>query len=134
METKGLKLRHICEVCGKEELLTSDEAYEKGWDYPPFMGEFGVLSPRTCPNCLMKDTLWYKFQFEGKTLDTLTDKEKDFLVRISMEPESIIDYKSLYDIQMETLNNIINKDGTINEEEFWKIKEQQDREKENNNG
>ena len=32
-----MKLRHICEVCGKEEILTPEEAFEKGWDYPPMM-------------------------------------------------------------------------------------------------
>ena len=27
-------LKHICEVCGCEEVLDSDEAFELGWDYP----------------------------------------------------------------------------------------------------
>ena len=36
------KNRYICEVCGKVEILTTDEAFEKGWDYPPFIGEFGL--------------------------------------------------------------------------------------------
>lgn len=34
----GAQLRHVCEVFGVEELLTPDDAYEKGWDYPPRMG------------------------------------------------------------------------------------------------
>ena len=46
-------LKHICEVCGKVEILTSKQAFDAGYDYP---GEgaiyptsiFGVLSPRTC--------------------------------------------------------------------------------------
>lgn len=45
------KLLRICEVCGKEEVLTSDEAFEQGWDYLPRMGAFGIVSPRTCGSC-----------------------------------------------------------------------------------
>ena len=29
------KLIHICEVCGKTEILTPEEAFNEGWDYPP---------------------------------------------------------------------------------------------------
>lgn len=29
-----MKLIHICEVCGKKEILTPEEAFEQGWDYP----------------------------------------------------------------------------------------------------
>ena len=32
------KLMHICEVCGKTEILTSEESFNAGWDYPPRMG------------------------------------------------------------------------------------------------
>ena len=28
-----MKLRHICEVCGREEVLTPEEAYSAGWDW-----------------------------------------------------------------------------------------------------
>lgn len=38
--------RHVCEVCGKTEDLTSEQGFEQGWDYPPRMGIFGVVSPR----------------------------------------------------------------------------------------
>lgn len=37
--------RHICEVCGVEEILTPAEAFDLGWDYPPRMGQFGVVGP-----------------------------------------------------------------------------------------
>lgn len=30
-----MKLKHICEVCGSEGILTPEEAYRAGWDYPP---------------------------------------------------------------------------------------------------
>ena len=42
-------LLHICEVCGRTEVLTPQEAFDKGWDYPPMMGSFGDVSPRTYP-------------------------------------------------------------------------------------
>ena len=35
------KLIHICEVCGKTEILTPEEAFNEGWDYLPRMGGFG---------------------------------------------------------------------------------------------
>ena len=47
------KLIHICEVCGKTEILTPKEAFNEGWDYPPRMGGFGIVGPRTCGD-LMK--------------------------------------------------------------------------------
>ena len=28
------KLIHICEVCGKTEIMTPEEAFNDGWDYP----------------------------------------------------------------------------------------------------
>lgn len=28
-----MKLKHICEVCGRAEILTPEEAYRAGWDY-----------------------------------------------------------------------------------------------------
>jgi hypothetical protein len=37
--------RHICEVCGVEEILTPSQAFDVGWDYPPRMGQFGVVGP-----------------------------------------------------------------------------------------
>lgn len=57
---------HYCEVCGKEEYITAKEAYNSGWDYPPQMGCFGMLGPRTCGNCLLKDTLYWKIETSGK--------------------------------------------------------------------
>ena len=45
------KLIHICEVCGKTEILTPKEAFNEGWDYPPRMGGFGIAGPRTCGDC-----------------------------------------------------------------------------------
>ena len=85
-----MKLRHVCEVCGKEEVLTPDEAFEKGWDYPPRMGMFGVLSPRTCGDCAMVDTTWWKLMYQNVKPEDLSDKDKLTLSRILNEPASIL--------------------------------------------
>lgn len=84
------KLLHVCEKCGKTEWLTPDEAYEQGWDYPPNIGMFGVLSPRTCGDCDVVDTVWWKITCAHVTPDDLTDKEKATITRILNEPESIM--------------------------------------------
>ena len=51
---------HYCEVCGKKEFVTAEEAFQDGWDYPPNIGYFGLLGPRTCGNCSLQDTLYWK--------------------------------------------------------------------------
>ncbi len=45
------KYKHICEVCGRTEVLTPEEAFRVEWDYPLRIGFYGILSPRTCPDC-----------------------------------------------------------------------------------
>lgn len=79
------KFNHICEACGKEELLTSDESYKAGWDYPPNMGAWGIISPRTCGGCTIDKTLWWALAIEGKLLEELTDEQKTTLQRITDE-------------------------------------------------
>ena len=85
-----MKLLHVCEVCGKEEILTPEEAFEQGWDYPPNMGMFGVLSPRTCGDCVITDTIWWKLIQEHIKPGELSDKDKISLKRIMSEPSSIL--------------------------------------------
>lgn len=85
-----MKLRHICEVCGKDEVMTPDEAYHKGWDYPPMMGQFGIVSPRTCGDCMIDNTVWYKLTMKNQSVDSLTNPEKATINRILAEPESIM--------------------------------------------
>ena len=87
---KAQKLKHICEVCGKEEILTSEEAFLAGWDYPPRMGAFGVVSPRTCPDCNIMDTLWAALILKKKKVEDLSDRQKQTLKRILGEPGSIL--------------------------------------------
>lgn len=83
------KLRHICEVCGKAEILTPAAAYEAGWDYPPRMGSFGVISPRTCGSCPMTETVWAALTLHGRSQEELTETQLDVVARILAEPMSI---------------------------------------------
>ena len=48
-----------CEVCDKKEILTELESIQQGWDYPPHIGVWGVVSPRTCGDCSMMDTAYW---------------------------------------------------------------------------
>lgn len=50
---------YLCEVCDTKETLTEEQAYSAGWDYPPFIGLWGILSPRTCPNCTVEGTAYW---------------------------------------------------------------------------
>ncbi|MCM1166618.1 MAG: ATP-binding protein [Lachnospiraceae bacterium] len=84
---------HYCEVCGKKEYLTAQEAFDSGWDYPPRMGWFGLLSPRTCGSCLIKDTLYWKIQQQSLPIvleGCLTPEELITWRRIKAEPESLL--------------------------------------------
>ncbi len=84
------KLIHICEVCGKTEIMTSDKAFEKGWDYPPRMGAFGIVSPRTCGDCEINLTAWWALVGEKKSFNELSPAQKKTIQRIQGEPESIM--------------------------------------------
>lgn len=82
---------HICECCGKTEILTSKEAFEQGWDYPGEGGlfpesAFGVVGPRTCGSCPVSGTLWLELVGNKKKIHELSDKHKDTLLRILQEP------------------------------------------------
>jgi hypothetical protein len=86
-------LHFICEVCGTHKILQPDQAYAyylEGWDYPPFLGEYGVISPRTCGSCPINGTLWWAMNMEGKKIDELNERQLQTLERISHEPESIM--------------------------------------------
>lgn len=85
-----MPLRHLCEVCGVEEVLTPDEAYAAGWDYPPRHGRFGVISPRVCPGCPSTATVWWALTCDGYTEEKLTDRQRNVIARIRAEPTSIM--------------------------------------------
>lgn len=78
---------HRCEVCEKEENLTSEEAYNQGWDYPPKMGAWRIVSPRTCGSCLIDQTLWWALAVEKKTYEDLSSKQILTLANIQNEVE-----------------------------------------------
>ncbi len=88
---------HYCEVCGKKEFITAQEAFDSGWDYPPNMGHFGLLGPRTCGGCLLKDTLFWRVNTDKKIPlpivieGALTPEELVTWERIKGEPESLLD-------------------------------------------
>lgn len=85
---KKQKFILICEVCGKQIICDDPkDAYNLGWDYPPFMGKYGVLSPRTCDSCTIEKTLWWKITAEGS--DYLNSHDLEILKRIKDEPESL---------------------------------------------
>lgn len=76
---------HWCETCGRTEILTSDEAYRQGWDFPPRMGEWGVVSPRTCPSCPMKSTVGWALAMDKLAPETLDARQRAVVTRILAE-------------------------------------------------
>lgn len=85
-----MRLKYICETCGKIEIYDDEEkAFVNGWDYPPKMYKFKVISPRTCGNCLIHTTLWWKLVAENTPVEELDERHKQTLKRILTEPESI---------------------------------------------
>lgn len=58
------------------------------------MGMFGVLSPRTCGECGITETLWWKLATDKKkehNMEDLTDEEKITMKRILLEPYSLLE-------------------------------------------
>lgn len=85
---------HYCEVCGTKIFCTAQEAFKAGWDYPPKIGSFGLLGPRTCGKCAWNDTLFIKVHKQTIPIvieKNLTEKELKTWQRIKNEPESLLD-------------------------------------------
>lgn len=85
---------HYCESCGTKIYCTAQEAFDNGWDYPPRIGSFGLLGPRTCGNCTMIDTLYLKVMKQKIPIvieSNLTEKELRTWRRIKNEPESLLE-------------------------------------------
>lgn len=76
------KFIHICETCGRQDYISSDEAFDKGWDYPPKMGAAGIISPRTCGGCPINTTLWWDLVCEKKSINQLSERHLKTLQRI----------------------------------------------------
>lgn len=89
-EQADMVLQHICENCGKEEILSSEDGYKQGWDYPPKMGTFKIVSPRTCGECGITTTLWWEITCNKTPAEQLSEKHRQTLKRILTEPESIL--------------------------------------------
>ncbi len=85
---------HYCESCGAKIYCTAEEAFDNGWDYPPRIGAFGLLGPRTCGNCTIIDTLYLKVMKQKIPIvieSNLTEKELRTWRRIKNEPESLLE-------------------------------------------
>jgi hypothetical protein len=86
-----VRFDHLCEVCGRCERLSSAEAYEAGWDYPPNVGAWTMVSPRTCPKCPINETLWWAVAVEGRrTPEAIGARHVKTLERIVAEPPAEI--------------------------------------------
>lgn len=91
---------HICNGCGKRELLSSKEAFEQGWDYPgpdgiyktmPNYG-FGTIAPRTCGDCcIAMDKLYLALATKSESVEEVMREEKETLARIQNEPWSLME-------------------------------------------
>lgn len=85
------RFEHWCEGCGTTAILTSQEGFEAGWDFPPRMGAWGVVSPRTCGDCTIDRTLWWALTVEKKGVAGCTPHQRQVLARILNEvPDSAL--------------------------------------------
>lgn len=84
------RLRHWCEVCGLEQVMTAAEAFAAGWDAPPNMGAFGVVSPRTCGSCTIEKTVWFRLVIDRVEPAALSEADYAVLARIAAETESML--------------------------------------------
>ena len=72
------RFHHVCEVCGRDEILSPTEAFAAGWNYPPRMGHFGTISDRLCGKCpSSKATVWWAIAEDGFTADMLTQHQAE---------------------------------------------------------
>lgn len=84
---------HYCEVCGKRVFCTDQDAFNAGWDYPPQLGTFGLLGPRTCGECDITGTLYWEVQQQALPIvveSMLTEEKLKTWRRIKNEPESLL--------------------------------------------
>lgn len=72
---------HICDACGKRELLSSKEAFERGWKYPGPDGAYRDVIlygfarkrlPRMCKSCSDSGRMygWMQYKFAGMRYDS----------------------------------------------------------------
>ncbi|MDF3335302.1 hypothetical protein [Lacticaseibacillus rhamnosus] len=87
-----MKLLYICEHCAKTRKYNDPkDAFDAGWDYPPRMGTFGVVSPRKCGECGIEDTLYWKLLTNSRYEPYQLDPQQQLVLdRIMSEPQSIL--------------------------------------------
>jgi len=88
-EDENVPHLHICDGCGAEELLTTEDAYQKGWDYPPMCGPWGTLAARTCPNCGVQTSAWWSLAVDGKSFAELSEHHQNTVRRVRAEAEEL---------------------------------------------
>jgi hypothetical protein len=49
------------------------------------MGTWGVVSPRTCPQCTIRMTVWWAIAIEKKDINALTSHQRKVIGRILKE-------------------------------------------------
>ena len=79
---------YLCEGCGKQEQHTEASAYGAGWDYPPFMGVWGVVSPRTCGDCGIESTAYWAILKGARSEEELGEKHWATVQRIQAEVDN----------------------------------------------
>lgn len=79
--------RYQCEVCGHVDAMTALEAFRAGWDYPPWIGKWGVVSPRLCPNCPTSSSAWWAIVWRGT--DGLHERHMATINRILAETDEL---------------------------------------------
>lgn len=86
----GVRMRVWCELCGHEQVISSQDTFAAGWDVPLRMGVYGVLSPRTCPGCSIEKTLWWRVVIDKLDPAAFAAHDHGVLARIAAEPESML--------------------------------------------
>lgn len=89
---------HICNSCGKREILSSKEAFEQGWDYPgpdgiykdaPNHG-FRMFAPRKCGDCSIIDSFYWKSLNGKEQIDINEQSIVEMFERVMNEPWSLL--------------------------------------------
>ncbi|WP_407360532.1 hypothetical protein [Microbacterium sp. LBN7] len=73
-----------CEVCGREEGLSAGEAFDAGWDFAGLMPR-GIVSPRTCPDHGIEDTVWAKIAVAKIDPADFTEHDRQVIARVVAE-------------------------------------------------
>lgn len=88
MADEEQKNKYECEACGRVDESTEEEAYQAGWDYPPFIGAWGIISPRTCPNCTVEKTAyWFLMMRAPEDQGPIPEQHVTTIKRILAEKE-----------------------------------------------